>query len=91
MKTSTSLCLLIWCDSLNVYLSFMLMELGLSLGAVSCMATQKLPSILRNTKVHYRVHKSPPPASILSSNPYHPILSRISYEEQFRITFLNKF
>jgi hypothetical protein len=62
--------------TLKQLLTHSLMELSPSWEAANYAATQEIPSILLNPKVHYRVHTSPPLLPILSQiNQIHPILS----------------
>jgi hypothetical protein len=61
---------------------YLLTELSPSWEAANCAAIQEFPAILRNPKVHHRVHKSPPLdwslswASPIRSIPSHPISLR---------------
>jgi hypothetical protein len=59
-------------NELKNSITYLLTELSPSWETANCAATQELPSILRNPKVHHRVHKSPPLVPILSQiDPVH--------------------
>jgi hypothetical protein len=58
------------------YRPYLLTDVSPCWEVASCVATQELPSILWNPKVHYRVHKSPPLVPILNQiDPVHTIPS----------------
>jgi hypothetical protein len=76
-------------------LTHALMELSPSWEAANCAATQELPSILWNPKVHYRVHKSPPLviswakwiSSYLSKIHFNIVHAPTSWSSQWSLSF----
>ena len=62
----------LWCGQGWVYLLTYSMVQSSSWEATCFVASQEVPSISRNPKVHYRTHKRPQPVSILGQpNPVH--------------------
>jgi hypothetical protein len=65
--------------------TYLLMELSASWEAANCAASQELPSVLWNPKVHYRLHKSPPPVLILSQIDPNPTIRSYLSKIHFNI------
>jgi hypothetical protein len=63
------------------------MELSPSSEAANCTATQELPIILWNPKVHYRVHNSPP--HLLIPRQIYPVHATLFYLLEIRFNIVH--
>jgi hypothetical protein len=68
-------------------LTHSLMELSPSWDPANCAATQEIPSVLWNPKVHYRVHKSPP--LVPTQNQINPIRTIPPYLSKIHLNIVH--